>query len=155
VDERRLETELGLELVHRGDERLDGPLGGIASRFSAFGVLIGRTGLLIGGALVALTAFGAIMNRGTRALIEWEAANGPLPRDHALKCLDGNRLNTDPANWACIPRALLPRLAGRWRRAYDTAPPELRPTLLAIATLEHAAREARRNRQETPPCTRS
>jgi hypothetical protein len=54
---------------------LDGPLGGIASRFSAFGVLIGRTGLLIGGALVSVAALGAVLNRGTRALVEWEAAN--------------------------------------------------------------------------------
>jgi lambda family phage tail tape measure protein len=52
---------------------LDGPLGGVASRFSAFGVLIGRTGLLIGTALVGFAAFGAVLNRGVRNLVEWEA----------------------------------------------------------------------------------
>jgi len=78
-------------------------------------------------------------------LIRWEAAHGPVPDGHALKCLDGDRSNTDPTNWVAIPRALLPRLAGgRWgRMAYDSAPDELKPTLLAIAKLDHATREAK------------
>lgn len=78
-------------------------------------------------------------------LIEWEAKHGPVPKGHALKCLDGNKQNTDPSNWECIPRALLPRLAGgnRYRRVlpYDDAAPEVRPAILAIAKLEHAARK--------------
>jgi hypothetical protein len=73
----------------------------------------------------------------------WEQVNGPLPKGMALKCLDGNRQNCNPANWVAVPRALLPRLAGgRWGRVpYDQAPAEIRPALLAIAKLEHAARE--------------
>lgn len=75
----------------------------------------------------------------------WERANGPVPEGHALKCLDGNRQNTDPSNWEAVPRALLPRLAGgnRYRRvvAFDDAAPELRPAILTIAKLEHAAKE--------------
>lgn len=81
-------------------------------------------------------------------LIRWEAANGPLPKGSCLKCLDGNKGNTDPQNWEAIPRALLPRLAGgnRYKRtlAYDHAPPELRPSILAIAKLAHQARTTRR-----------
>jgi len=77
-------------------------------------------------------------------LIEWEAVNGPLPEGHALKCLDNNKLNTSPSNWACIPRALLPRLNGRFGRGYDQAPDEVKPTIMAIAQLEHKAREARK-----------
>lgn len=73
----------------------------------------------------------------------WEQANGPVPAGHALKCLDGNRQNCDPSNWEAVPRALLPRLSGRWHMPYDAAPAELKPTLLAIAKLEHAARSAR------------
>jgi hypothetical protein len=75
-------------------------------------------------------------------LIEWEAINGAVPAGCALKCLDGNRLNTDPSNWEAIPRALLPRLAGGRRKtkvAYDEAPAELKPTILAVAKLEYAA----------------
>lgn len=77
-------------------------------------------------------------------LVEWEKINGSLPAGHALKCLDGNKLNTDPSNWACVPRALLPRLNGRFGRDFENAPAELKPTILAIAKLEHKAREAQR-----------
>lgn len=78
----------------------------------------------------------------------WEQVNGPLPKGMALKCLDGDRLNTDAENWIAVPRALLPRLAGgRWgRHSYDDAPPEMKPLLLTIAKLEHAAREKRKVR---------
>jgi hypothetical protein len=75
----------------------------------------------------------------------WEQANGPVPKGHALKCLDGNKQNTDAANWDAVPRAFLPRLAGgnRYRQvlAYDDASPEVRPALLTIAELEHKARK--------------
>lgn len=73
----------------------------------------------------------------------WEKANGPVPEGHALKCLDGDRTNTDPSNWVAIPRAMLPRLNGRFGRNYDAAPPELKPTIMAVARLAHAARSAR------------
>lgn len=76
-------------------------------------------------------------------LINWEAQNGLIPDGHCLKCLDGNKTNCDPSNWKLIPRAMLPRLAGRWRLGYDEAPPELKPTVLAVAELEHKAREVK------------
>lgn len=76
-------------------------------------------------------------------LIRWEEAHGALPAGHALKCLDGDKRNTDPSNWACVPRALLPRLNGRFGRGYDQAPAEVKPVLLAITRLEHRVREAR------------
>lgn len=74
-------------------------------------------------------------------LIRWEEENGPIPKGHCLKCLDGDKSNTDPTNWTCIPRALLPRLAGRWTVPYDDAAAELKPTILAVAKLQHANRE--------------
>lgn len=77
-------------------------------------------------------------------LIEWEKLHGPLPRGMCLKCLDGNKANTDPANWVMIPRAMLPRLNGRFGRDFDSAPAELKPLILQTARLEHAAREARK-----------
>ena len=75
----------------------------------------------------------------------WEQANGPVPEGYALKCLDGDRTNTDPANWQAIPRALLPRLAGgRGKRlAYDQASAEIKPALLTLAKLAHATKKAR------------
>jgi hypothetical protein len=77
----------------------------------------------------------------------WEKANGPIPEGHALKCLDGNKLNTDPANWEPVPRALLPILNGgrhKTRIAYDEAPDELKPTIMAVAKLSHRTNAARR-----------
>lgn len=74
-------------------------------------------------------------------IVNWEAIHGPLPAGMALKSLDGNRLNTDPANWQLVPRALLPRLNGKSGRGYDAAPVEIKPTILAIARLEHKARQ--------------
>lgn len=80
----------------------------------------------------------------------WELQNGPVPEGMSLKCRDGDRLNTEPSNWVLIPRALLPRLNGRFGRGYDTAPADLKPTILAVAKLEQAAREARTGRKPAP-----
>ncbi len=80
--------------------------------------------------------------------IEWEAANGPIPAGHALKCLDGDKLNTDPSNWEPIPRGVLARLNGgrhKRRLAFDAAEPEVKPILMAMAKLEHRASEARKD----------
>lgn len=79
----------------------------------------------------------------------WERANGPVPEGQCLKCLDGDKTNTDPSNWALISRGVLPRLnGGRATRvmAYDSAPAELKPTLLAMAKVEHLAKELRRGK---------
>lgn len=75
--------------------------------------------------------------------INWEAEHGPVPDGHVLKCLDGDVLNVDSSNWEPIPRALLPRLNGRYGRDYDGAPAELKPTIMAIVKLEHAAKRSR------------
>lgn len=77
----------------------------------------------------------------------WEKENGPIPEGYALKCLDGNKTNTDPNNWEAVPRGVLSRLNGgrhKKRLAYDAAPPELRPTVMAIAKLQHAAYEVKK-----------
>lgn len=75
----------------------------------------------------------------------WEQVNGSVPKGMALKCLDGNRLNTDPANWIAVPRGIIPRLAGRWQTvAYDGAPDELKPAILAAAKIKHKAKEVRK-----------
>lgn len=70
----------------------------------------------------------------------WEQLHGPVPEGKFLKCLDGNRQNTDPSNWEAIPRAMQVHLQGRWGLDYDGAEPELRPTIMAIAKAKHAAR---------------
>ncbi|MGX1196365.1 HNH endonuclease signature motif containing protein [Parvibaculum sp. MBR-TMA-1.3b-4.2] len=78
----------------------------------------------------------------------WEQKNGPVPEGMVLKCLDGDKSNSDPSNWELIDRALLPRLNGRFGRDYDNAPAELKPLILATAKLEHAARQKRKRKRE-------
>lgn len=75
----------------------------------------------------------------------WEAKHGPVPDGMCLKCL-GEKTNADPANWALVPRGLLPRLNGRHGRSYDDAPDELKPTIMAVAKLEHQIREKQKRR---------
>jgi hypothetical protein len=81
----------------------------------------------------------------------WEKLNGPVPEGMALKCLDGDRKNTDPSNWECIPRAMLPRLNGIHGRGYDAAQAELKPVILAVTKLEHRARSVLRDAARAAP----
>jgi hypothetical protein len=69
----------------------------------------------------------------------WQQKNGPVPKGCALKCLDSNKLNTDPSNWACVPNGVLSRLG---KRKFESAPLALRPAIMAVARLEHAAARA-------------
>lgn len=68
----------------------------------------------------------------------WEKENGSLPAGMCLKCLDGNKQNTDPANWEAISRSILPLLNGKIGLAYDRVEPELKPTVLSMAKVKHA-----------------
>ncbi|WP_062233097.1 HNH endonuclease [Aureimonas sp. N4] len=81
--------------------------------------------------------------------INWEGTHGLIPDGYALKCLDGDRLNCDPANWAMVSRGVLSRLNGgrhKTRLAYDAAPDELKPTVMALAKLEQGLHETIRHR---------
>ncbi|MCS6287722.1 MAG: HNH endonuclease [Nitrospira sp.] len=69
----------------------------------------------------------------------WAQQHGPVPPGHVLKCLDGNRLNTDPSNWILISRSLLPFLNGHRGPNYDQAAPELKPAILTLAKLKLAS----------------
>jgi hypothetical protein len=78
-------------------------------------------------------------------VLNWEAVHGPLPEGHCLKSRDGNSLNADATNWEAVPRAILPRLNGgrASRLSYDQAPDELKPVLMTVAKLQHAAKRRR------------
>lgn len=71
----------------------------------------------------------------------WEQKHGPLPKGMCLKCLDGDKTNTNPENWAAIPRAMLPRLSGVYGRGYEQADQTLKPLIMTVTKLEHQARE--------------
>lgn len=75
--------------------------------------------------------------------IRWEAINGPLPKGMFLKCRDGDRANTDPSNWEPLPRAVLPYLNGHRGFDYEAAEPEVRPAIIAVAKVRHAAKTAK------------
>ena len=79
--------------------------------------------------------------------INWEAVNGPIPKGYSLKCLDGDKANTDPSNWEALHRGVTVRMnGGRFRStlAYDNAPEELKPLVMASAKLKHALNERRK-----------
>lgn len=82
-------------------------------------------------------------------LIRWEEINGRLPEGHILKCLDGNRRNTDPANWIALPRGVLPFLNGHRGHNYQEMPDELKPAVLALARLKHAKSKASKHQDST------
>lgn len=65
--------------------------------------------------------------------IVWEAHHGPIPQGMCLTFRDCNKLNNAIENLELISKKLMMRLnlAGYW-----TAPPELRPSLRAIAELK-------------------
>jgi hypothetical protein len=71
-------------------------------------------------------------------LINWEALYGPLPKGHCLKCLNGDKRNTDPSNWTLISRRMQPFLNGHRGPNYDQAVPEVKPAILTLAKLKVA-----------------
>lgn len=73
----------------------------------------------------------------------WEQKHGPVPKGMVLKC-KGDRSDTDPSNWDLVPRGVLARLNKRPGQRYDNAPAELRPTLMAVAKLQHGLGKRRR-----------
>lgn len=75
--------------------------------------------------------------------ILWVQQHGPIPDGHVLKCLDGNKENTDPSNWTCVPNGVIAHLRDR---DFDNAPVALKPTIMAVAKLKHQVRT--RNRRE-------
>lgn len=83
----------------------------------------------------------------------WAQANGPVPAGMCLKCLDGDRTNTDPANWELIPRGALPFLNGHRGPNYNQAAPELRPAILTLAKLKHAKGDRTRTKHASQPQT--
>lgn len=78
----------------------------------------------------------------------WEQVHGPIPEGMVLKCLDGDKTNTDPSNWKLIPVAMLPRLNGIHGREYDHAPAEIKPTIMAVVELEHALSQHKKREKE-------
>lgn len=73
----------------------------------------------------------------------WEQERGPVPDGMFLKCKDGNKQNAATSNWELLPRAVLPYLNGHRGFDYKAAAPEVRPAIIALAKVRHAAAKAR------------
>lgn len=68
----------------------------------------------------------------------WESVVCPIPPDHTLVPVYGDRLDLDPFNWVMVSR----RVQARLRAAgFDTAPRELKPSILALARLRQEVEE--------------
>lgn len=65
----------------------------------------------------------------------WESVYGPQPKGTTVIFLDGDRLNFDPENLKLITRRELLQLN---RHKYTQAPPELKPTIMALSKVEVA-----------------
>ena len=77
----------------------------------------------------------------------WERQHGPVPKGMCLKCLDGNKQNTDPSNWELIPLSLRLRLNTLRGIDYAAAEPEVKPAIMALARIKDRAAAARRDRR--------
>lgn len=65
----------------------------------------------------------------------WESIHGPQPKGTTIIFLDGDRLNFEPENLKLITRRELLQLNCN---KYTQAPPELKPTILALSKVEVA-----------------
>lgn len=79
----------------------------------------------------------------------WIKKNGPVPEGHKLKCVDGDKLNCDPSNWIALPTGVIARMNGSYgRRNYNSAPAELKPTILLVSKLEQAVFDHNKGKSE-------
>ena len=65
-------------------------------------------------------------------VVIWEELHGPVPKGSVVAFADGDATNFDPENLVCITRAALLQL----NRQYADAPAELKPSAIALASLE-------------------
>ena len=74
----------------------------------------------------------------------WIEANGPVPPSHIITFIDDDRTHCFIENLECIPRG---EQARRNKMKYLEAPAELRPSIKALAKLQHYT--GKRQRQST------
>jgi len=79
-----------------------------------------------------------VYNSVFKHIYQWEAQNGKVPFGMCLKCLDGNRQNTNTANWEAIPHSAQPFLNKKHGYDYNAMPNELKPVILTLAKVRAA-----------------
>lgn len=65
-------------------------------------------------------------------IVEWEKVNGKLPDNHCLKCLDGNKENTNPSNWK-----LITRIENMYNNSKINYPKEIIPSLVLVKQIDN------------------
>lgn len=75
----------------------------------------------------------------------WTLHNGPIPKDHLIIFLDGDRTNFDIDNLACISRSEHVRMNQSGFRSPD---PEMTETGIALTRLKAASIEAKKRRKK-------
>jgi hypothetical protein len=78
-------------------------------------------------------------------VVVWEREHGPVPEGYVVRLIDGDKTNCEPENLLLVTRAEHLRLNQLGVAAY---PPELRPTVVAIAKLEVKTFGRRRREKE-------
>ena len=63
-------------------------------------------------------------------LFEWEKVNGKVKKGSCLKCIDGNKLNTNPNNWMMISR-----VENMYRNSSQKYPEEVIPSLVLVNSI--------------------
>jgi len=63
----------------------------------------------------------------------WEQVNGPVPADHVIRFLDGNKMNCVQENLGLFTRAESLQMS---RLGFSEAPDEVKPTITAMAKLD-------------------
>ena len=74
-------------------------------------------------------------------LIEWEKANGPLPKGYAIAFVNGDKTDRRLENYALISRAELMR-----RNTIHNLPPEIKGAITVLGALKRRIREKQNRR---------
>lgn len=65
--------------------------------------------------------------------VVWEKHNGPIPKGHVIKIMDGNKHNCDIANLELIKQSVNLRMN---KLGYDALHPDIKPAAKTLCTLE-------------------
>ena len=75
---------------------------------------------------------------------KWQQVHGNIPPGHCLRCLDGNKQNTDPDNWILVTRAQNAILT---KNGYTVIPKKLQKSIMLSIELQCKLLELRKNQK--------
>lgn len=71
-------------------------------------------------------------NYRLKHIIEWEKENGLLPENHCLRCINGDKTNTDSSNWK-----LISRIENMYQNSKHDYPKEIIPSMVLITKINN------------------